>query len=76
MSLQRYEQTSDNLRVEDSYAVREVKIPVESAIAGSAVGDRAPERPKLNLKPRSRPLEQLEGQSEVKRFTNFNIFVF
>ncbi|KAL8460218.1 hypothetical protein ACS0TY_031941 [Phlomoides rotata] len=72
---QRYEQTSDNLHVEASYAVHEVKNPVESAIAGSAIGDRAPERPKLNLKPRSRPLEQPEGHSEVKRFTNFNIYV-
>lgn len=56
--------------MEDSYVVHEVKNPVESAIAGSAIGDRAPERQKLNLKPRSRPLEQLEGHSEVKRFTN------
>lgn len=38
----------------------EVKNPI--------VGDRAPERPKLNLKPRSQSREQLEGNIEVKRF--------
>lgn len=45
-----------------------MKIPV--------VGDRAPERPKLNLKPRSQPIEQVEGNSEVKRFTNFFYLFF
>lgn len=38
----------------------EVKNPI--------VGDRAPERPKLNLKPRSQSRDQLEGNIEVKRF--------
>lgn len=57
--------------------VHDVKNPVESGFTGPVVGDRAPERPKLNLKPRSQPLEQLEGNSEVKRFRDFEIlFVF
>ncbi|XP_057764714.1 uncharacterized protein LOC130985657 [Salvia miltiorrhiza] len=57
---QRYEQTSDNLHMED---IHEVK--------NAIVGDRAPERPKLNLKPRSQTHEQLEGNTEVKRGTVF-----
>lgn len=65
------EQTSDHLLVEDSYVIHEPKIPLQPGFAGSVVVDRAPERPKLNLKPRSQPLEQLEGKSEVKRSTDF-----
>ncbi|KAL1560141.1 hypothetical protein AAHA92_10395 [Salvia divinorum] len=57
---QRYEQTCDNLHMEDKH---EVKNP--------SVGDRAPERPKLNLKPRSKSHEQLEEIKEVKRGTVF-----
>ncbi|XP_042027627.1 uncharacterized protein LOC121774833 [Salvia splendens] len=57
---QRYEQTSDNLHMEDNHEVK-----------NSIVGDRAPERPKLNLKPRSQSHEQLEGNKEVKRGTVF-----
>ncbi|KAK6124002.1 hypothetical protein DH2020_042250 [Rehmannia glutinosa] len=57
---QLYEQTSDHLRVEDSYAVHESKNPIQSGFAGPVVADRAPERPKLNLKPRSQALEQLK----------------
>ncbi|KAK6149812.1 hypothetical protein DH2020_017337 [Rehmannia glutinosa] len=64
---QLYEQTSDHLRVEDSYAVHESKNPIQSGFAGPVVADRAPERPKLNLKPRSQALEQLEGNTEPKR---------
>ncbi|KAG8385683.1 hypothetical protein BUALT_Bualt03G0070600 [Buddleja alternifolia] len=54
-----YQQTTDILHVEDSF--------VQSGFAGSVVGDQAPERPKLNLKPRSQPLEQLERKGEVRR---------
>ncbi|KAG6383610.1 hypothetical protein SASPL_156622 [Salvia splendens] len=57
---QRYEQTSDNLHMEDNLEVK-----------NSIVGDRAPERPKLNLKPRFQSHEQLEGNKEVKRGTVF-----
>ncbi|KAG6392291.1 hypothetical protein SASPL_146505 [Salvia splendens] len=54
-NVQRYEQTSDNLHMEDNLEVK-----------NSIVGDRAPERPKLNLKPRFQSHEQLEGNKEVK----------
>ncbi|KAL1537411.1 hypothetical protein AAHA92_29928 [Salvia divinorum] len=57
---QRYEQTSDNPHMEENH---EVKNPI--------VGDRPPERPKLNLKPRSQSHEQLEGNKEIKRGTVF-----
>ncbi|XP_041990313.1 uncharacterized protein LOC121741551 isoform X1 [Salvia splendens] len=56
----RYEQTSDNLHMEDKHKVK-----------NHSVGDRAPEHPKLNLKPRSQSHEQLEGIKEVKRGTVF-----
>ncbi|KAL8032772.1 hypothetical protein ABFX02_13G118100 [Erythranthe guttata] len=68
---QGYERTSDQHHVEDNYVVREPKNPMQSDVSGSVVCDRAPERPKLNLKPRSPPLEQLKGKSEVKRGTVF-----
>ncbi|KAL6546702.1 hypothetical protein OROMI_022423 [Orobanche minor] len=66
-----YKQTSDHLHVEDSYVVHEPKNPLQSGTAEPMVGDRAAERPKLNLKPRSQTLEQLEGNSESKRGTVF-----
>ncbi|KAL0442877.1 UNVERIFIED_CONTAM: hypothetical protein Slati_2010400 [Sesamum latifolium] len=67
---QGYEQTSSRPQMEDS-AVYGPKRPIQSSVAGSPVGDRTPERPKLNLKPRSQPLEQHEGNGEAKRGTVF-----
>lgn len=68
---QGYEQMSNHRHVEISYAVQEPKNCVQTGSAGSVVVDRAPVRPKLNLKPRTQPLEQIEGNSEVKRGTVF-----
>ncbi|KAL0305870.1 UNVERIFIED_CONTAM: hypothetical protein Sradi_6004300 [Sesamum radiatum] len=67
---QGYEQTSSRPQMED-IAVYGPKSPIQSSVAGSPVGDRTPERPKLNLKPRSQPLEQHEGNGEAKRGTVF-----
>ncbi|CAA0826548.1 eukaryotic translation initiation factor-related [Striga hermonthica] len=66
-----YKQTSNQLHVEDSYAVHEPKISLQSGAGGPVVVDRAPERPKLNLMPRSQTTEQLEGNDESKRGTVF-----
>ncbi|PIN14251.1 hypothetical protein CDL12_13110 [Handroanthus impetiginosus] len=68
-----HKQTNDHIHAEHSYIVHEPKNPVQSGFAGPVVGDRAPERPKLNLKPRSQPPEQLEGNGEVKRGTVFGV---
>ncbi|KAH6831347.1 hypothetical protein C2S53_011944 [Perilla frutescens var. hirtella] len=57
---QRYEQTSDHLHMEDNHEAKNL-----------VVSDRAPERPKLNLKPRSHSQEQFEGNSVAKRGTVF-----
>ncbi|KAK4399002.1 hypothetical protein Sango_1375700 [Sesamum angolense] len=62
---QGYEQTSSRPQMED-IVVYGPKSPIQSSVAGSPVGDRTPERPKLNLKPRSQPLEQHEGNGEAK----------
>ncbi|GER52990.1 eukaryotic translation initiation factor-relatedfamily protein [Striga asiatica] len=61
-----YKQTSNPSPVEDSYAVHEPKISLHSGAAGPVVDDRAPERAKLNLKPRSQTTEQPEGNNESK----------
>ncbi|XP_011096131.1 uncharacterized protein LOC105175394 [Sesamum indicum] len=67
---QGYEQTSSRPQMEDS-VVYGPKSPIQSSVAGSPISDRTPERPKLNLKPRSQPLEQHEGNGEAKRGTVF-----
>lgn len=41
--------------------------PSNSELSGSYSVNQAVERPKLNLKPRSQPLEPLEGNTETKR---------
>lgn len=64
---QEHRQVSDLHHLENKYAVHEAKSPVQSTVSGPVVADRAPERPKLNLKPRSQSLEQLEGNGEGKR---------
>ncbi|CAA0835947.1 eukaryotic translation initiation factor-related [Striga hermonthica] len=66
-----YKQTNNPPPVEDSYAVHEPKISLHSGAAGPVVDDRAPERAKLNLKPRSQITEQPEGNNEFKRGTVF-----
>lgn len=40
----------------------------KTGLAGSESGSQVIDRPKLSLKPRSQPLEQLEGNIETKRF--------
>ncbi|GFP95996.1 hypothetical protein PHJA_001743700 [Phtheirospermum japonicum] len=66
-----YKQISNHLHVEDSYVVHEPKNPLQSGSVGPVVGDRAPERPKLNLKPRTQTPEHLEGNGGSKRGTVF-----
>ncbi|TYH47755.1 hypothetical protein ES332_D10G019900v1 [Gossypium tomentosum] len=48
----------------DSYGYVNI---VKPGSAGSENGNQAVERPKLNLKPRSQPVEQLEGNIEKER---------
>jgi hypothetical protein len=45
--------------------------PAKPGLSGSHGGNQAVERPKLNLKPRSQPLEPLEKNIETKRNTVF-----
>ncbi|KAL3643351.1 hypothetical protein CASFOL_014166 [Castilleja foliolosa] len=66
-----YKQMINHVHVEDSYVVHEPKNLLHSGSVGPMVGDRAPERPKLNLKPRTQTPEQLEGNGGSKRGTVF-----
>ncbi|KAL3627587.1 hypothetical protein CASFOL_028950 [Castilleja foliolosa] len=66
-----FKQISNHLHGEDSYVVHEPKIPLHSGSVGPVVSDQAPDRPKLNLKPRTQTPEQLEGNSGSKRGTVF-----
>lgn len=42
--------------------------PSKSGLASTEVEKQAVERPKLNLKPRSQPVEQMERNIEKERF--------
>ncbi|KAL6992697.1 hypothetical protein U1Q18_010809 [Sarracenia purpurea var. burkii] len=62
---------SDHLEyVAESYASAN---PTKSGLSGSLSVNRTVERPKLNLKPRSQPIEQLEENVERERFVH-NMF--
>ncbi|KAL7244017.1 hypothetical protein ACSBR1_016275 [Camellia fascicularis] len=66
-----YQQThnSDHLEnVTESYGNAN---HANTVLPGSDSGNRAVERPKLNLKPRSQPLEQSQGNSKNERTTVF-----
>ena len=47
----------------------EMQIPLKAGLVGSESGNPLVERPKLNLKPRSEPLDPAEDGTESKRFT-------
>ncbi|KAL2467207.1 eukaryotic translation initiation factor-related [Abeliophyllum distichum] len=65
------QQPSNPIHVRGDNELHRTANPVETGFAGSMVNNRAVERPKLNLKPRSQPLEQSEGNTGIKRNTVF-----
>ncbi|KAL2484005.1 eukaryotic translation initiation factor-related [Forsythia ovata] len=65
------QQPSDPIHVRGDNELHRTANPVETGFSGSMVNNRAVERPKLNLKPRSQPLEQSEGNTGIKRNTVF-----
>ncbi|CAA3015464.1 Hypothetical predicted protein [Olea europaea subsp. europaea] len=68
---QGHQQPIDPVHVMDENELHRTVNPVEPEFARSMVVNQAVERPKLNLKPRSRPVEQMEGNTEIKRNTLF-----
>ncbi|XP_022845909.1 uncharacterized protein LOC111368726 [Olea europaea var. sylvestris] len=62
---------SDPIHLRVDNELPRTAIPVEPGFTGSMVVNHAVERPKLRLKPCSLPLEQLEGNTEIKRNTVF-----
>ncbi|KAA8515443.1 hypothetical protein F0562_018946 [Nyssa sinensis] len=69
---QGYQQPSDSAsHVENASESYGIANTMKHVIAGSDSGNRAVERPKLSLKPRSQPLEQLKGNIERGRKTLF-----
>nr|GMD83099.1 uncharacterized protein LOC109170350 isoform X1 [Ipomoea batatas] len=68
---QGHQQQSDPVRLEYGATVPESCNPHKHGVVGYEGGDRAVERPKLNLKPRSQPLEHLNDDEKGKRNTVF-----
>lgn len=64
---QGHQQPSNPIHVMDDNELPRTPNPIEPGFTGSIVVNRAVERPKLNLKPCPQPLEQLEGNTEIKR---------
>ncbi|KAA8519942.1 hypothetical protein F0562_014148 [Nyssa sinensis] len=64
---QGYQQPGDSGYVENASESHGNANPTIPVLAGSESGNQAVERPKLNLKPRSQPLERLEGNIERER---------
>lgn len=69
--MQGHQQPIDPVHVMDENELHRTVNPLEPEFARSMVVNQAVERPKLNLKPRSRPVEQMEGNTEIKRSINF-----
>ncbi|XP_027111610.1 uncharacterized protein [Coffea arabica] len=59
------------LHVEINNRSHEMQIPLKAGLVGSESGNPLVERPKLNLKPRSEPLDPAEDGTESKRNTLF-----
>lgn len=68
---QGYQQPSDPSLLENGSETHGNAFPTKPGLAGPESGNRAVERPKLSLKPRSQPLEQSEVQIERGRNTLF-----
>lgn len=68
---QGYQWTSDMVPAEIVNEAHGSMIPAKPSIASSESGKQAVERPKLNLKPRSQPAEQSEGNIERERNSLF-----
>lgn len=58
---------SDSGHVETVHEVHGHANFVKPVSAGTECGKEVGQRPKLNLKPRSQPIEQLEGNTERER---------
>lgn len=57
----------DSVHSETTDELQGIVNPAKHALHGMESGNLAVERPKLNLKPRSQPVEQLEGKNERDR---------
>ncbi|KAK9268182.1 hypothetical protein L1049_010624 [Liquidambar formosana] len=68
---QGYQGQSDSAHAEIDNQVHGNLSPEKSGSGGTESGNRALERPKLNLKPRSQPLQQVEDNVEKERSTLF-----
>lgn len=64
---QRYRQVNDPGLVETAHQVHGHANIAKPMSAGTESGKEVGQRPKLNLKPRSQPLEQLDGNTERER---------
>ncbi|XP_019445614.1 PREDICTED: uncharacterized protein LOC109349314 isoform X2 [Lupinus angustifolius] len=64
-------QVNDPSRVETVYQVHDHANFLKPVSAGNESGKEVGQRPKLNLKPRSQPLEQLEGNTDRERIALF-----
>lgn len=65
--LQGHQPTVDHVRFENPPELQESMNMPRPGSAGTDVGSRVSERPKLNLKPRSLPVEQLDETTERER---------
>ena len=65
--MQGHQKVTESVHSEDSIEVHGNPNPSKSGLANTGSEKQAIERPKLNLKPRSQPAEQLEGNVERER---------
>ncbi|PON64825.1 eukaryotic translation initiation factor-like protein [Trema orientale] len=65
--IQGYQQVTESVHTDNFKEVPEDLNPSKSALASTEIERQAIERPKLNLKPRSQPVEQIERNTEKGR---------